>query len=581
MNLKFIEVKFQTLKTEINDFIKKTYNKSDVLLSASDPYGHILGAIEMIFHSSLLYLKNVTAQFDINNPKNTNGKMINALARVGGYNPGRAISATGTLTLQLKPGIDILEEIPGGEISILHGSKITNKSNNLDYYIDLGTEKTSYLLSHNTKYFLPVVQGKVETFPFTGTGEQLQSFSVDLPNGQSPEQFRITIKVDGQVWSIKDHLYDILPDEEACVVRTGINGGLDIYFGTGFFGKIPGISDEIEVRYVVSDGSLGNIPHKIVNDWTFADELYDKFGTPVDIESNFNIFIENEVSMGGDSENPLFTKAILPHVSRNFVLARPEQYIFHLKRLNVFSQIDAYTTEKGTDNDDGNDKDDSVVYLFLIPDIALFLQGGTSYFDLDINAFILEQFEKDKIERYLRTQGIIGLGNAVKITDPVIRKYIINIHLRIFEDANEDNIRSEINNRLSSYFGTLKRRGIIPKSDIIKIIEEIDGVDSIDCSFISESNETYHLSFEKYKQSIMRSNPKANPSAIKMSGYDPNRVIGLDPKLGDILYNKNELPIIRGGFRTRNDIYYNETPNSKGLTSINIEILGVSKRTMF
>lgn len=581
MNLKFVEVKFQNLKNDVNDFIKKTYNKSDVLLSASDPYGHILGAIEMIFSSSMLYLKNVTAQFDINNPKNRNRKMINALARVGGYNPGRSISATGTLSLQLKPGIDILTEIPGGEITILNGSKITNKSNNLDYYVDLGIEKASYLLNQNTKYFLPIVQGKVERQPFTGTGEQLQSFSINLPNNQSAEQFRVTVSVDGQIWSTRDHLYDMLPDEEACIIRTGINGGIDIYFGTGFFGKIPGISDEINVKYVISDGALGNIPHNLPNDWTFVDEVYDKFGTPVDIEQNFNVFIENEVSMGGNSENPDFTKAILPYVSRNFVLARPEQYIFHLKRLNVFSQIDAYTTEKGSSNDDGNSADDSVVYLFLIPDIGLFLQGGTSYFDLDLNAFILEQFEKDKVERYLRTQGIIGLGNAVKILDPNIKKYIINIHLRIFEDANEDNVRSEINSRLSAYFGSLQRRGIIPRSDIIRIIEDIDGVDSIDCSFISEANETYHLNFEKYKQSIMKSNPKINPSAIKLDGYNPNRVIGLDPKLGDILYEKNDLPIIRGGFRTRNDVYYNETPSNKGLSSINIEILGISKRIMF
>lgn len=581
MNLKFIEVKFDSLKQEVNDFIQKTYNKSDILLSASDPYGHILGAVEMIFESSILYLKNVTAQFDINNPKNTNEKMINALARVGGYNPGRAISSTGTLSLQLKPGVDILNDIPGGEIVIFNGSKITSKTNNLNYYIDLGTDKVSYTLSMGNKYFLPIVQGKIETFPLTGTGEQLQSFSINLPNGQSPEQFRTSVSVNGQLWTIKDHLYDMLSNEECCIVRTGINGGLDIYFGTGFFGKIPAISDMIEVRYVVSDGSLGNIPHNLPNDWTFTDEIYDKFGSPVEIEKNFDVTIENEVSMGGNSENPLFTKAILPHVSRNFVLARPEQYLFHLKRLNVFSQIDAYTTESGTPDDNGDSSDDSIVYLFLIPDISLFLQGGTSYFDLDLNAFILEQFEKDKVEMYLRTQGIIGLGNGVKIVDPIISKYVINIYLRVFDDANEDNVRSEINSNLSTYFGALKRRGIIPRSDIISIIENIDGVDSIDCNFISEANEAYHLAFEQYKQSIMQSNPTVNPASITMYGYEPNKVIGLDPKLGDIVYAKNELPIIRGGFKTRYNIYYNETPSTVGLSSINIEILSLSKRTTF
>ena len=42
-----------------------------------------------------------------------------------------------------------------------------------------------------------------------------------------------------------------------------------------------------------------------------------------------------------------------------------------LKRLNVFSQIDAYTTEKGGEMDDGDPNDDSVVYIFLVPNITI------------------------------------------------------------------------------------------------------------------------------------------------------------------------------------------------------------------
>ncbi len=197
MNTKFIEVKFQQLKQEVSDFIKKTYNKSDVMLSAADPYGHILGAVEMIFSTSMLYLKNILSQFDINNPTNNNAKMVQFAARVSGYNPGRAISATGTLSLQLRPGIAILDEIPGGEITLLNGSKITNKSNSLDYYLDLSTDKVTFHLEHNKTYYLPVVQGRIEAQTFTGTGEKLQSFSVNLPNGQQIENFRVSVRVNG------------------------------------------------------------------------------------------------------------------------------------------------------------------------------------------------------------------------------------------------------------------------------------------------------------------------------------------------------------------------------------------------
>jgi hypothetical protein len=582
-SFKFIEVKFEQLKTDVNNFIRDTYNKAGINLSPADPYGHILQTLEMIFSSSMLYLKNVTSQFDINNPTNNNAKMIRALARVGGYNPSRAISATGTIALQLLPGIDIATEIPGSKLTILNGTKITNKSNGLEYFIDLGgAEKATYNLEHNKKIFIPVVQGRVETQTFTGRGEKNQSFNINLPSGQSVEQFRTTLTVDGQFWNNVEHLFDMLPDEEAWYGRTGIEGGLDVYFGTGNFGMIPGVGDEIEVRYVVSDGSLGNIPHLLVNDWTFVDDVYDGFGVSVDVESNFNIFIENEISLGGDSETPQFTKQILPYVSRNFVLARPEQYIFMLSRLNVFSQIDAFTTEKGTENDNEDTSDDSVVYLFLIPNIALFTTGGNSYFDLSLNAFILEDAEKQKIAQYIRTQGTLAVGTSLKILDPVIRKYVLNVFVRIFDDAIEDNVRSEILDATSDYFINLERRGRIPKSDIIRVIEDIDGVDSVSVEFISNANEEYHLEFEKFKTSVMMDNPNVNPDEIVMEGYEPNRVIGLDPLLGDIVYTKNELPMIRGGWETRDGVFYNETPQTRGLGSVNISINQQrSKRKLF
>lgn len=333
----FLEVKFQELTDNVNQWIKDTYNKSDINLSPADPYGHILQAISKIYESAILYLKQVTSQFDINNPTNNNAKMIRALARVGGYNPSRAISATGTIALQLRSGVD-LDDIGNSELIVVNGTKLTNNTNGLDYYLDLGVDMATFKVEKNKKIYLPIVQGRNETQIFTGTNLQNQSFSIVLPNSQSCEQYRIIVKVNGQVWTRVENLNDMLPDEKAWYSKSGIDSGLDIYFGTSNFGFIPPLGSQIEVNYVVSDGSLGNLPAKQVDDFTFSDDVYDGFGASVDILQNFFVFIENEIGFGADMETIEFTKAIMPFVSRNFVLARPEQYIFILKRLNVFSQ---------------------------------------------------------------------------------------------------------------------------------------------------------------------------------------------------------------------------------------------------
>lgn len=577
----FLEVKFKELTQNVNTWIKDLYNKSDINLSPASPYGHVLQAVSQIYESSILYLKNVTSQFDINNPNNNNAKMVRAMARIGGYNPSRSISATGTIAIQLRPGVDA-SEIPSGELIILNGTKLTANSNGLDYFVDLGgAEQVSYKLEKGKKIYLPIVQGKIEKQTFTGNGQQNQSIAITLPNLQTVEQFRTVVRVDSQLWNEEVHLYDMLKDQKAWYGRTGIDSGLDIYFGTNDFGTIPQIGDEIEVTYVVSDGSLGNIPAKIPDDFTFVDDVYDGFGTTVDMADKFIVYVENEVGLGSDAETSKYTKAILPYVSRNFVLARPEQFIFMLKRLNIFSQIDAFTTEKGSSLDNGDSTDDSVVYLFLVPNISLFISGGNSYFDLDLNAFYLEESEKTKITTYLRTQGIMCLGTAVKILDPTISKYVLNIHLRLFEDSITDNVKLEILNKLSIFFGNMERRGRIDKSAIIKIIEEIDGVDSVMVGFVSEENEKYHREFEEYKLNIMKSNPTINPNTIVMKGYEPDKVIGLEPILGDIVYDKATMPIIRGGWKTRNGVYFDKTPQTNGLGSVNFIITGLSKRKLF
>ena len=61
--------------------------------------------------------------------------------------------------------------------------------------------------------------------------------------------------------------------------------------------------------------------------------------------------------------------------------------------------------------------------------------------------------------------------------------------------------------------------------------------------------------------------------------YNSTKVIGLDPVLGDIIFNANELPIIRGGWRDRNGVYYSDDSPSSGegtsLKSVNVITKGV------
>jgi hypothetical protein len=154
-----------------------------------------------------------------------------------------------------------------------------------------------------------------------------------------------------------------------------------------------------------------------------------------------------------------------------------------------------------------------------------------------------------------------------------------------YSDATQDSVNSQILTSISSYFLDLTRIDRIPKLDILRILSNIRDIHSVDVQFICKKNEDYHrdgaLSLE-YASLKFDSSLYANPTAtnpVTSSNYDPTKVIGLDPVLGDLIFEASELPLIRGGWYDRNGVYYSDESPSQGegtsLKSVNIITKGV------
>ena len=558
MNL--TEISFPKVKEQIESYLKQEYSKSGVLFSEASPYGQILFVIENLFQLSILYLKNALKQFDLSEAAALNSRNIRNAAIFAGHIPGRNISATGTIKFNIKTSSDLQRDLPGGRITITNRQAIKNKTNSLEYAFNLGSETKTYKIDTTSQFFVSIIQGKWERQYFTGTGEANQTYQVGIRGSQKDvENFNYEILVNGEYWTIKKHIYDLLPDEKACVVRTGFGGGIDIIFGNSGFGAIPTIGATIEVTYLISDGSSGSIFRRTLNDWTFIDQAIDGNGNTVDMGKIFDISIYTDINFGADRESLQFTKNVLPIVSNNFVLGLPQQYAYQLKRLGVFSHVNAYE-KYGS------------IYIVATPNIKLFKNTNSNYFNIDIRAFELDNYEKSKIDKYLRTGGNIQLTRRYTINSPVLSYYVMNIFIITYSDAQDDSVNSSIYDVVSEYFLNLNKFDRIPKSDIISQISTIKDVHSVDVSFMCKKNEDYHK--KAMQDDENRRNQYATKAALKLERpnptHDPNSKIGIDPLLGDILFDPQEIPIIRGGWYDRNNVYYSDDINDKGLKSINI-----------
>jgi hypothetical protein len=160
-----------------------------------------------------------------------------------------------------------------------------------------------------------------------------------------------------------------------------------------------------------------------------------------------------------------------------------------------------------------------------------------------------------------------------KCAAAIIKRYVLNIVLRYFENYDKDALKIEIRKNLNDYFLNVNRRDRIPRSDIIAILEGIDGIDSVNVFFISEENEKA-IRDGYYFVPVYGIDPATDQKVLIENkkivlGLNEDPQLGLD-SFGDIKIDNNEIAIIRGNWTDRNNNFYEEVPLPNTLGSLNV-----------
>jgi hypothetical protein len=537
-------IRFDEMIADTRSFLETMYETSNRVFTLASPWGQILTVIHDMAQFIFYFNEDSTTESNIYTASRPNS--IYGLARLAGHNPMRSIGASGDLRLRFNG--NALEN-RGAQIIIPQHTMVRCQANNLLYVVTLSQEEARIAATSNSAITVKIHQGEIETQRFTGSGMELQSFAVNMKQGKSIDHFFVNVSVQGERYTKYDSLWDMPRGAKGCIVMTGINGGIDIYFGNGFNGTVPPNGSTIEVEYLITHGVAGNLRDSSSAQWKFEGSGFDENGNEIDLNSHVDIKADGAITLGTDPEPTFLTRLVAPKTSRAMVLANPDNYMYFLERLNYFSLVDAFTTF-----DDDYVDDDNVIYLFLIPDITKRLTGAENYFSVPEEMFTLSTDEKERIIKLIQDSGSMIVTTMISIIDPVVKRFALNISLTTFEGFSKDLIRQEIITKLSQHFLTMRRRNVIPKSDIVAIIEAIEGVDSVNVQFISQENEEYWADAQD----------DANAES---------KVIGLDD-FGDITIGKGELAIVRGGWFTRDGVWYEDTIDTEGRQtpcSVNIE----------
>lgn len=543
------------------EYLARTYEQAREVFTPASPFGQILTVIANLGEMIFFYIEAVATELNITRARNI--ESIYGLSRLTGHDPTRGISARGIIGLRLNQNASAL--VNGDFVQIMNKAKFEVGNNGLSYFLNFDSDYIRLEKTDRQFVNVEIIQGEIEDQTFTGSGTSLQSYS--LTTKEPTDQHLVTVHVDGQLWRNVDSLYDMGPNEKCVLIKTSVNGGLSIFFGNNQFGMAPALGSIIKVTYVKTRGNAGNIGGKNL-DIKFQDEGTDFTGGGVDLNEVLSLDIVRNPNFGSDTEDPAFTRLIAPYQSNSFVLANPNNYIYYLSKYDAFSFIDAYNTK-----DDQYLNDDNIIYLFLVPDIKKKITSDKDYFNVAEEEFTLTADEKLQVYEILNASGRQVVTAEVRINDPIIKRYALNIVIRWIEGYDKDNITVEIRKQLNDYFLNVNRRDRIPRSDVISIIENVEGVDSVNVFFISQENEKaiadgfYFVPVYGIDPATDQKTLIENKKIVLAEGEDPQ--IGLD-EFGDIIIGPDDIAIIRGGWEDRNGTYFEEVPVKNDIGSLNV-----------
>lgn len=572
------------IKTDARTYISRVYKRANTLFTEASPFAQIVSVMSELGELIMFYIEDATVEQNIYTAQQP--ESIYGLSRLTGHDATRGFAATGEIEFRWKVGAD-LGKIAGTGLNIDARSELSCELNGLTY--TLLTQQEKYRLEKSNKYKVKaaIIQGKFEQQTFTGTGESMQSYNIKIQS--LTDHSKVTVAVNGEQWTKHDSMYDLLNEEKGYILKTGISGGLDVYFGTGNFGAIPPAGADITVEYVKHKGSLGNIDdgQDIVFQW--QSEGTDSNGDEFDLNEYLEVNVTSSPKMGADKESTDFTKLMAPLASKSYVLATPDNYEYFLSRYGMFSYVDAYNTTSDEYLDD-----DNVIYIFAVPDVKRKLLASQDYFSIPENEMFFDQNEYDKMSQVIQDSGQQMVTTEVVFVKPQIRKYSMDINIRYFEGYTKQEIFSEVRARVSDYLLNITRRDKLPKSDIVYILEEIDGIDAVNVRFISETEETARRLgyYESKTVSVVPQEPVIledigngkqkyiffkRVEEVKTVNVDattaiPPTVAGLD-EWGDIIMEKEEVAVFRGGWQDRDgdDILDDAKINAEAALSVNFD----------
>lgn len=626
---KLNRIKFRELYDDALAYIKATYKAVGQHFNTASPFGQLLQVMLHLGRMIFYYIEDSITGLNIKTAYRPD--QIQGLAMLAGHDSARAISGRGACQIYY---IDKGDYRLNGQVCYIpNKTKVISKINGLTYTLLFGADNGKITMNSNNYLEANLIQGEIRIQRATGTGDPLQSFNFAERNYQEIDQYYVNVYVNGEPWEIYKSFIDLGFNQKGCIVRTGVNSGLDVFFGNGSMGAIPPEGASIVIEYIITNGEVSNLLKDkdfsigIKDDkWEWDGEGLLTDGSTIKLNGNFKIRLTTDIIFGTNGEDISLTQLIAPHTSRSYVLASETNYKYFFKRMNMFSDIEiirgSYTvngtsimtlakdrafedyskareiynnmcTMWGENSNQAADAHkqlekkyeiyqyacqklndntyrDNTVYIFLVPDITKRINKSENYFTCDESAFLLSEDEQANIINLINASGQRIITVENRIIQPKTAKFAVNVQAKIWDNYDEQEVYTAGLEALSKYFLERTRKDMIPISDIVSIFEnDVPGIDSVKVQFVAD---------------VKNAEIYGKKDGTDFYGIDEFGDIILTRTItdhnGQYIEVKDILPLIRGGFVSPDGVEYAPIQSPTDITAYNLscEITRSSKQ---
>ncbi|AFF28015.1 gp17 [Sphingomonas phage PAU] len=457
---------------------------------------------------------------------------VRNLAEISGHNVTRAISARGSVLIELMPQFSAEY---GSQVRVKKYGKIATNQGH-QYLINFDSDEQ--ILSTNSNWILPVIEGKLETSTFIATGEELLTIHLDDIN--IIENYDVNVFVNNVKWNKAAGLYDMTINEEAYIIKTGYTNQVDIYFGTGINGKVPSVGDSIRIEYIVTSGFGGNISDFETIEFTFVDGVYDLQDEQIEVNELVRISKQSGFDLGNAGEDLDTTRLNVGFSSRTLVLSSSENFEAYLSRLPV-SRVNVWSEYDNT----------AVKNLLILPRIKERVRSYKDYLTIDETDFVITDKMKDSIIELIDNSRKTYVTNELVFIDPIIRKYAILVYIESDQDIlNRSSLYKEVTDTITSHFMnrifSKNYSTTVSKAELINDIKkQVPEYLRINIFIVSDQNEEARINgFYEKKEYINKDGIKRIDTVRINIDIDENPGLGLS-EYGDIsVQDINEIPVL-------------------------------------